>query len=104
MQQGKRIQAGPNVIEHDAPSARQFFDLAQRRRLQNIESSKKYKTGERILPLRRNSDEGDELARDFVYDHETWVNNARFPRDDRRKGNAKRGYQPRSEGCNENFM
>ena len=73
LHQRQRVHAGANIIEHDPPAAGQFFQQPQRRRFENIESSKKYKTGKSILPSQRNRNKGDPLANNFVNDNEIRV-------------------------------
>ena len=83
LHQRQRVHAGANIIEHDPPAAGQFFQQPQRRRFENIESSKKYKTGESILPSNRNRNQGDPLAGNFIYDDEIGIALATLPSDDR---------------------
>src|SRR5450631_2304918 len=55
-----------HVIEHDSGALGEFLQLAHRRRLDDVEPSKKYKTGEESFPCQRDGDEGDELSGDLV--------------------------------------
>src|SRR4029077_7097287 len=57
-----------NVVEHDPGALWESLQLPHRRRLDDIERSKKYKTNEESLPREGNGDEGDELPGDFVDD------------------------------------
>ena len=67
------VKAGPHVINHNAHSLGQAFELAYRRRLDDIERSKKYKAQQQRLPRRRRRNQSDELAGDFVDDNELRV-------------------------------
>src|SRR5438477_8074339 len=78
LHQRQRVQAGANIIEHNPPAAGQFFQQPQRRRFENIESSKKYKTGKSILPSHGNRNKGDPLAGNFVNDDEIGIALASF--------------------------
>ena len=58
-----------HVIEHDSGALGKFLQLSHRRRLDDVERSKKYKTGEESFPRQRDGDECDELSSDLV-DHD----------------------------------
>src|SRR5205807_3639187 len=88
LHQRQRVQAGANIIEHDPPAAGQFFQQPQRRRFENIEPSKKYKTGKSILPSQRNRNKGDPLANNFVNNDEVGVGLAALAFYRRRGGDA----------------
>ena len=62
-----------NVIEHDSGALWKFLQLPHRRRLDDIEHSKKYKTSEKSFPREGNGDEGDELSGNLVDDDELGV-------------------------------
>jgi len=62
-----------NIIEHDPASFWQSFELSDGRRLENVEDSKKYKTGEESFPRERNGDKGYELSRYLVDNHEARI-------------------------------
>ena len=62
-----------DIIEHDSGAFGKFLQLAHRRRLDDIERSKKYKTGEESFPREGDGDEGDELSGDFVDDDELGI-------------------------------
>lgn len=57
-----------DVVEHNSEAFRKMFQLAHRRRLDDIEDTKKYKTGEKSFPREGDGNQGDELPRDFVDD------------------------------------
>jgi len=61
---------GRNIVEYDPGAFWKSLELSYRRRLHDIERSKKYKTGEKSLPCERDSNERDQLAGDFVDDDE----------------------------------
>ena len=64
------VKAGSHVIDHDAHSLGKAFELAHRRRFDDIERSKKYKAQQQRLPRDRRRNQSDELAGDFVDHHE----------------------------------
>ena len=57
---------GCNVVKHNPGALWESLQLPHRRRLDDIERSKKYKTNEESLPREGNGNEGDELSGDFV--------------------------------------
>src|SRR5580698_2739310 len=61
------------VVEHDSGAFGKPLQLPHGRRLDDIESSEKYKTGEKSFPRQRDGDEGDELSGDFVDDDELGI-------------------------------
>jgi hypothetical protein len=67
-----------HIIEHDAPAPWNLFQAPKRRRLKNIEASKKYKTRKNILPTQRNSDEGGKLSGNFINDGVPGIGYATF--------------------------
>ena len=69
----QRINACANIIQYDARAFGNFFQLAHRRRLQNVESTEKYKTQKQRFPIQWDGDETDELAGDFVDDNESRI-------------------------------
>ena len=62
-----------HVIDHDAHSLGKAFELAYRRRLDDIEGSKKYKAQQQRLPCDRRRNQSDQLAGDFVDHHKLWI-------------------------------
>ncbi len=77
MQQKMHHDEGKNssrdVIEHDSGAFGKSLQLAHRRRLDDIERSKKYKTGEKSFPRKGDGDEGDQLSGDLVDDDELGI-------------------------------
>ena len=73
MQHTQCIQTCRDVVEHDSGSFRKLFQLANGRRLDDIEGSKKYKTRKKSFPCERSTDKSDELADNFIDDYELWV-------------------------------
>jgi hypothetical protein len=59
-----------NIVEYDPGAFWKSLQLSYRRRLHDIEGSKKYKTGEKSFPCERDSAECDQLAGDFIDDDE----------------------------------
>jgi len=82
------VKSGCDVIEHDSDAFGKFFQLANWRRLEDVEDSKKYKTGEKSFPRKRDGDEGDQLSGNFVDDDELRI----FA--DGGAGDAGRGWDP----------
>ena len=74
----RRVESGSHVIYYDANTLREVLKLAHRRRLHDIESSKKYKAQQQRFPRDRNSNQGDELAGDFVDDDELRILRGRW--------------------------
>jgi hypothetical protein len=62
-----------HIVEHDSGALGEFLQLAHRRRLDDVERSKKYKTGEESFPCQGNGDESDELSGDFIDDDELGI-------------------------------
>jgi hypothetical protein len=73
MHRGECENSGRNIIEDDSGAFWKLLQLPHRRRLDDIECSKKYKTREQSLPRQRDGDEGDELSGDFVDDDELGI-------------------------------
>ena len=82
------VYSGRDIIEHDPTSFWQSFELSDGRRLENVEDSKKYKTGGESLPRERYGDQGYELSCHFVDDNEAGIFCARPTSDQRCCGNA----------------
>jgi len=70
MHRDQRENSGCNIIENDSGTFWKLLQLPHRRRFDDIERSKKYKTREQSFPRQRDSDESDELSGDFVDDYE----------------------------------
>lgn len=66
---GEGVETRGDIIQHDAGTFRQLFQLAHRRRLDDIEPTKKYKAGEQRLPRHGDGDQRDKLPGNFV-DHD----------------------------------
>ncbi len=63
------VKAGSHVVHHNADSLGEALELTHRRRLDDIEGSKKYKAQQQRLPCDRSRNQSDKLAGDFVDDH-----------------------------------
>ena len=87
-----------NVIEHDSGALGEFLQLAHRRRLDDVEPSKKYKTGEESFPCQRDGDESDELSGDLVDYDELGIFAAGGARDAGGGGDADQGDEE-GQGC-----
>jgi len=66
---GESVETSGDVVHYDADAFWQFFQLTNRRRLDDIEPSKKYKAREQRFPRHGNGDESNELAGNFI-DHD----------------------------------
>ena len=95
MHDNESVNSCCDIVEHDTGPFGQTFQLANRRRLENVECSKKYKTSEESLPRQGNSDEGDELSGDFVDDDKLRVFGAGGARDLGSSRNADQSYEDR---------
>ena len=58
-------EAGGYVVEHDAGACGEPFELADGRRLENVERTEKKQGKSCVFPVRRDGDESDELAGGF---------------------------------------
>jgi hypothetical protein len=67
------VKASSHIVDYDAYSFGEAFELAHRRRFDDIERSKKYKAQQQRLPRDRRCNQSDELAGDFVDHHKLWV-------------------------------
>src|SRR5437660_6069768 len=70
LQHGQAVDPRTHVIDHDAYSFRETFEMAYRRRLHDIEPSKKYKAEQQRFPCYRCRDKRDELTGNLVDDNE----------------------------------
>lgn len=95
-----------HIVEYDPGAVWKFLQLPQRRRLDDIEGSKKYKTREKSFPRQGDGDQGDQLSGDLVDHDELGVFGRRRPghaggggdadqRDQRRQGDGNWGPQGR---------
>ena len=60
------VQSRSQVIHHDSEPFRQPLQLTHRRRLQDIEDTKKYKAGKKAFPAEGNSDQRDQLSGNLI--------------------------------------
>ena len=51
------VQTGGNVVQHDAGALRNRLQLSHRRRLDDVEGTKKYKAREKRFPRERYGDQ-----------------------------------------------
>ncbi len=78
----EREEASADVIQHDAGTAMKAFELANGRRLEDVEGSEEYEGDCSVLPVGGDRDQGDELAGDLVDYDMSGIFAARFARDD----------------------
>ena len=99
MHYSQRENSGRDIVEHDSSAFWKSFQLPHRRRLDNIECSKKYKTREKSFPRERNGDQGDQLACDFVDHDKLRIFRCRGPRHSSGSGNAHQRDQRGQSDC-----
>jgi hypothetical protein len=68
-----------HIVEYDPGAFWKFLQLPHRRRLDDIEGSKKYKTREKSFPCQRDGDQGDQLSGNLVDNDELRVFGGRRP-------------------------
>ena len=85
---GEGEEASGDVVEHDAGAGRDALELADGRRLEDIEETEEEEGDGGVLPVRADGDEGDELAGDFIDDDVPGVFTAGLAGDDRGGGYA----------------
>src|SRR5438270_627834 len=88
LKQDKRVQPRPHVVHHDACSSRQLFQTAQGERLHYVKATKEYKTGKKVFPIERNTEQRNQLARHLVDHHKAGVFAPALPRHHGRSWNA----------------
>ncbi len=84
----RAVKTGSHIVDHDAHSFGKAFQLAHRRRLHDIEPSKKYKAQQQRFPRHRHRNQGDELAGNFVDHHKLRIFQAAGPRHASGRGNS----------------
>ena len=77
-----------HIVKHNSHSLRKLLQLPNRRRLNDIEGSEKYKTREKSFPCKRDRDQRDELSGDLINDNHLRIFAAQSSCDSRRSGNA----------------
>ena len=88
LQNNQRINPCAQIVNHDAGAFRQFFQAPHRRRLHNIERSKKYKAGKQRLPPNGTRDVRHQLPGNFIDDDMRRIVPAATALLQRRRGNA----------------
>lgn len=73
MHDGERIKSRSYVIEHNAAPLGQSLQSPNGKRLPNIEDTEEYKAREKSFPSEWDSNECNQLTRDFIDDHELRV-------------------------------
>ena len=82
------VDSGSDVVEHDAPAFGKEFDLADWRRLGDVEEAEEDEPDDRVFPTGRGGNEGDPLADDLVGDDDLGVFAAALAGDDGRGGDG----------------
>ena len=84
----QRVKTGGHVVQNDPGAFRKRLQLSHRRRLDDIEDTKKYKARKKRFPRERHSDQSHQLARDLIDHHELRIFYPGTARDLRRRRNA----------------
>ena len=69
LQNNQGVNSCSQVVDHDAGSFRQCFQLTHRRWLDDVECPEKYKAREQSLPCYGARDVGDQLPCHFINDY-----------------------------------
>jgi len=93
MHNSESVQAGGHVVQHNPETFRKRLQLSHRRRLDDIEDTKKYKARQKRFPRQRNGDQSYQLAGDLVDHHKLRIFYSRAARDLRGRGNADQSNQ-----------
>src|SRR2546427_5090257 len=93
------VKARSYVVNYNSHAFRKLFQAAQRRRLYNVEPSKKYKAEQERFPRYRHGDQRDQLAGYFVDDNPLWVFRTAGPRDAGCSGNSDGDSQQGEQNC-----
>ena len=96
---GEGEEAGGYVVEHDAGAVGEAFELADGRRLEDVEEAEEEQGESGVAPVGGDGDEGDELAGDLVDDDVAGVFAAGFAGDDGGGGDADEGGDDCGDGC-----
>ncbi len=63
MHNSESVQTGGYIVQHNPGAFGKRFQLSHRRRLDDIEDTKKYKRGQKRFPRQRHGEQGHQLAR-----------------------------------------
>src|SRR5215469_9369227 len=85
---GQTIEAGRDIVHHNAGSFRQFFQLPYRVWFHDIEGSKKYKARQKRFPNERCTNESNQLSGGLVDDNKLRIFDTGGARDPGRCGNS----------------
>jgi len=85
------------VVEHDAGSGREAFELPDGRRLEDVEEAKKQKREDGVGPVGGDGDERDELSGDLVDDDVPGIFATGLTGDD---GGGRYADERRDQSCN----
>ena len=69
-----------HIIEHDPGALWKSLQLAYRRRLDDVEGSEKYKTGEKSFPRQGDGDQRDQLSGNLIDHDKLRILRGRSPR------------------------
>jgi len=88
MQNSESVQTGGYVVQHDSGAFGKRFQLSHRRRLDDVEDTKKYKAREKRFPRERHRDQSYQLTRNLIDHHKLRIFYARAACDLRGGRNA----------------
>ena len=91
MHDRERIKPRSQIVYHNARALGQPLKPSNRKRLEDIEDTEKYKAREKSFPSERDGDERNQLSSGFVNDNELWVFRAAGACYQRSRGNSNEG-------------
>ena len=99
MHRSQRIETRGNIVQHNPGTFWKRLQLSHRRRLYDIESSKKYKARQKGFPSKRHGNQSNQLTRDFIDHHELRIFYSRPSRHLRGGGDADERDRQRQGDC-----
>ncbi len=88
MHDSQRVETGCDIVEHNSGAFRKGLQLSHRRRLDDIEGTKKYKARQKRFPCERHGDQSYQLTRDLIDHYKLRIFNSGAARDPCSCGNA----------------
>jgi len=88
MHSSESVQTGGHVVQYDSSALRKRLQLSHRRRLDDIEDTKKYKRRQKRFPRQRHADQSHELTRNLIDHHKLRIFSRRAARHLRCSGNS----------------
>ena len=94
MHKSQSIETRGNIVQHNPSTFWKRLQLSHRRRLYDIEGSKKYKARQKRFPSKRHGDQSNQLTCNLIDHHKLWIFYPRASRNLRGGRNAdKRNHQ-----------